>query len=253
MTSIIKVDQIQSSDGTTEYLNAGNIKNATLDSTVTGGSGITALGTVASAGAITTSNPINFTGSNHTFTVKAVNQPITGATNSTNDDANSDQLAIYNGSTKLWGINESGFVTNPNAPGFTARGYSSYISQTGISEYSNNGEMYIFLYNQITYNIGNHFDNTNGRFTAPISGRYLFNFNHGHKAAANYMGTGFIYNGNYNIFQHWSNNDNNHHFNGGSLIVNMSAGDFLAVGAYPGYTLPSTDNWYTNFNGILLS
>ena len=48
MVSIVKVDQIKSSDGTTEYLNAGNIKNATLDSTVTGGSGINALGTVAS-------------------------------------------------------------------------------------------------------------------------------------------------------------------------------------------------------------
>ena len=48
MVSIVKVDQIKSSDGTTEYLNAGNIKNATLDSTVTGGSGLNALGTVAS-------------------------------------------------------------------------------------------------------------------------------------------------------------------------------------------------------------
>ena len=214
---------------------------------VLGTPGVTVLS--ESSGAITQTFP----GPNHTFTVKAVNQAITGTTNSTKDNATSDQLAIYNGSTKLWGINESGFVTNPNAPGFTARGYSSYVTQTGISEYSDSGTMYIFLYDQITYNIGNHFDNTNGRFTAPISGRYLFNFNHGHKDAANYLGTGFIYNGNYNIFQHWSNNDNNHHFNGGSLIVNMSAGDFLAVGAYPGYTLPNTDPWYANFNGILLA
>ena len=48
MVSIVKVDQIQNADGTVEYLNTGTIKNATLDSTVTGGSGITALGTVAS-------------------------------------------------------------------------------------------------------------------------------------------------------------------------------------------------------------
>ena len=48
MASILKVDQIQSADGTTEYLNAGSIKNASLHSSVTGGSGITALGTVAS-------------------------------------------------------------------------------------------------------------------------------------------------------------------------------------------------------------
>lgn len=48
MASIVKVDQIQNSDGTVEYLNAGSIKNASLHSSVTGGSGITALGTVAS-------------------------------------------------------------------------------------------------------------------------------------------------------------------------------------------------------------
>ena len=40
MASIVKVDQIKSSDGTTEYLNAGNIKNATLDSSVTNNSGV---------------------------------------------------------------------------------------------------------------------------------------------------------------------------------------------------------------------
>ena len=40
MVSIVKVDQIKSSDGTTEYLNAGNIKNATLDSSVTNNSGV---------------------------------------------------------------------------------------------------------------------------------------------------------------------------------------------------------------------
>ena len=59
-----------------------------------------------------------FPGPNHTFTVKALNQAISGTTNSTNDDANSDQLAIYNGSTKLWGITEHGYVVNPNLPYF---------------------------------------------------------------------------------------------------------------------------------------
>ena len=48
MASIVKVDQIQNADGTVEYLNAGSIKNASLHSSVTGGSGINALGTVAS-------------------------------------------------------------------------------------------------------------------------------------------------------------------------------------------------------------
>jgi len=66
MVSIVKVDQIKSSDGTTEYLNAGNIKNATLDSSVTNNSGV-------SSGAIS---------SNATFPagmpIKVYNKTLTG-------------------------------------------------------------------------------------------------------------------------------------------------------------------------------
>ena len=66
MVSIVKVDQIQNADGTVEYLNAGSIKNASLHSSVTGGSGITALGTVAS-GTLNSSVNINSALSSATF------------------------------------------------------------------------------------------------------------------------------------------------------------------------------------------
>ena len=66
MVSIVKVDQIQNADGTVEYLNAGSIKNASLHSSVTGGSGITALGTVAS-GTLNSSVNINSALSTATF------------------------------------------------------------------------------------------------------------------------------------------------------------------------------------------
>ena len=66
MASIVKVDQIQNADGTVEYLNAGSIKNASLHSSVTGGSGITALGTVAS-GTLNSSVNINSALSTATF------------------------------------------------------------------------------------------------------------------------------------------------------------------------------------------
>ena len=66
MASIVKVDQIQNADGTVEYMNAGTIKNASLHSSVTGGSGITALGTVAS-GTLNSSVNINSALSSATF------------------------------------------------------------------------------------------------------------------------------------------------------------------------------------------
>ena len=57
MVSIVKVDQIKSSDGTTEYLNAGNIKNATLDSSVTNNSGVSS-GAISSNATFPTGMPI---------------------------------------------------------------------------------------------------------------------------------------------------------------------------------------------------
>ena len=106
-----------------------------------------------------------YAGPNHTFTVKAVNQPITGVTNSTNDDANSDQLAIYNGSTKLWGINESGWVQQPNRPCFFVTPSGSYTPPSGN---------HVFQANYALYNVGNMYDTSTYRFTAPIEGLYLF-------------------------------------------------------------------------------
>ena len=114
-----------------------------------------------SSGAITQTFP----GPNHTFTVKAVNQPITDSqTGTTPDVANStsDQLAIYNGSTKLWGISEAGYVVNPKLPYFKVR-KSSSITGTGS-----------VVFNTVIYNTENFYNTSNGYATAPIDGLYQF-------------------------------------------------------------------------------
>ena len=111
---------------------------------------------------IMTPDQLSIAGPNHTFTVKAVNQPISGTTNSTNDDANSDQLAIYNDSTKLWGISEAGYVVNPKLPYFKVR-KSSSITGTGD-----------VVFNTVIYNTENFYNTSNGYATAPIDGLYQF-------------------------------------------------------------------------------
>ena len=105
-----------------------------------------------------------FPGPNHTFSVKALNQAISGATNSTNDDANSDQLAIYNSSTKLWGISEAGYVVNPKVPCFTA------ICNQGSAAYAADP----MIFNVILLNNENMYNTSTGRATAPIPGIYMF-------------------------------------------------------------------------------
>ena len=248
MTSIVKVDQIQNADGTVEYLNAGSIKNASLHSSVTGGSGITALGTVASAGAITTSNPINFTGPNHTFTVKALNQPITDSqTGTTPDVANStsDQLAIYNGSTKLWGISEAGYVVNPTLPCFVAHVTGgAYTSTSGV-----------FPANATNHNQGNHYSTSTYAFTAPIDGVYLFTFS----ALSNNTGSTsrpmFYVNGSssYNGIQHGIGNvdGNGSNSNATSCLIKLTAGDYVQVKSQNG-SLYYYAGAHSSFSGCLI-
>ena len=74
--------------------------------------------TLASHNSATNQILLSLSSTNHTWTVKAIDEAIVGATNSTKDDADSGQLAIYNGATKLWGITEHGYVVKPNIPAF---------------------------------------------------------------------------------------------------------------------------------------
>ncbi len=108
-----------------------------------------------------------FPGPNHTFSVKALNQPITDSqTGTTPDVANStsDQLAIYNSSTKLWGISEAGYVVNPKLPCFTA------ICNQGSNDYAADP----MIFNVILINNENMYNTSTGRATAPIPGIYMF-------------------------------------------------------------------------------
>ena len=108
-----------------------------------------------------------FPGPNHTFSVKALNQPITDSqTGTTPDVANStsDQLAIYNSSTKLWGISEAGYVVNPKVPCFTA------ICNQSSNDYAADP----MIFNVILINNENMYNTSTGRATAPIPGIYMF-------------------------------------------------------------------------------
>lgn len=106
-----------------------------------------------------------FYGPNHNFEIRAENSPITGTTNSSEDNATSDQLAIYSDNTKLWGITEHGYVVNPNRPCFFV---------TPSANYTPSGSNEIFKANYALYNIGNMYDTSTYRFTAPMNGLYLF-------------------------------------------------------------------------------
>ena len=62
-------------------------------------------------------------------------------------------------------ISSVGYVTMPNQPAFHAVRNAGNVSSTGI-----------FICNAVTFNDGNHYNSSTGRFTAPVAGRYQMNF-----------------------------------------------------------------------------
>ena len=193
----------------------------------------------------------SYAGPNHTFTVKAVNQPISGATNSTKDNATSDQLAIYNGSTKLWGINESGFILNPNKPCFAASW--KYVATQFHDEYLNSDGSKTGWTARL--NPQNDFNATDGIYTAPVSGTYFFTF---HDNMYRTAGPGAHYMDwhkndvhiNYSRMYGYSADTNTWENLSGHLLCSLSAGDTMRLRVY-NYVRLDGDT-YSLFTGHLI-
>jgi hypothetical protein len=134
-------------------------------------------------GSIGTVCHINNTASNAGTTVWAINHYTNGKTGSAANDGtivgqlDSDaylfnyeagNIILGTSSSERMRIDSSGRVTMPYQPyaqGSSGNGYT--LASGGF----NNG--FVIIYNNVDYNVGSHYNNTNGRFTAPVAGVYL--------------------------------------------------------------------------------
>jgi len=189
---------------------------------------------------------LNFNTTNHSFTVKGVDAPIVGANYSTSDDANSGQLAIYNGNTKLWGITEGGWVQNPNVPYF-------HVEKDDVSSYASGGEI---VFNVSALDNTNGYNTSTGRFTVPVSGTYFLAF-YGLKRDPNYINGVFAKNGSQyrqNQFYQYHVDSSEQNIVHISTLMELSAGDFVSVrlDAIGGGDFYFGPNKHNGFLGYLL-
>ena len=161
----------------------------------------------------------------------------------------SGNYSVYNGTSSsplTMNIDGSGRVTKPYQPAFGARGYSGTTTQIAA--------MNPLLWMNVHVNVGNCFDNTTGKFTFPVSGRYYYECNVNLKASdASWMGLYFVYNG---TGQHnsWSRDASNTDYNDTivSGITDAVANDYMAFCWHNSYTSPVVNNASYNYASIHL-
>lgn len=147
-------------------------------------------------------------------------------------------------STTAMSIDSSGRVTtSTNRPAFMARRTSG----------QSNG---IVVFDTVMLNQGSHYDNSNGKFTAPIAGLYNFSFNvlSDNDGNDTYWTSSLFINGSdYCKVQNRTEDDNDF---GGSLsvIASLSANDYVQVNnaAINVYGTSSATSNFTWFCGYLI-
>tara|TARA_B100000683_G_scaffold274742_1_gene323605 strand:- start:45 stop:806 length:762 start_codon:yes stop_codon:yes gene_type:complete len=121
-------------------------------------------------------------------------------------------------------MDQSGRVTMPNQPAFR-------VGKTGAQQDSGGANIDPITFDVSDYNIGNHFNLSTDKFTAPIAGRYLFGWMiGGYRHSSSWMG---VYSYKNNAFLDYSQTfaytTNSWHNFDGSILVNMAANDTFHI------------------------
>ena len=151
-------------------------------------------------------------------------------------------------------IYKDGYVTKPNQPGFGASNMNGWTNIGGTT-YA------VTSYGTVHHNYGSHFNSSNGRFTAPVDGRYLIHaigmgvnntyphiaFGINNSSSGGGPSRGGTNYGNNNM---WSHPNNSGYWVCITHILDLSANDYVRVYTYDWNS--SQDAARTYFYGCLL-
>ena len=158
------------------------------------------------------------------------------------DGRNTGYLTFNTNDTERVRITSQGYVLKSDTPAFKCKlSGATGANFTGVLVFGN-----------VSYNIGSHYNSSNGRFTAPVDGRYLFCWYTNMERAG----------GNGSFYADWVINGNNqgnrmytHHSGaweliGGTVIFDLNANDYVQIKAI------TSGNWdggsYGSYSGYLL-
>jgi len=155
-------------------------------------------------------------------------------------------LLIGCGSTVRMKIDELGRVTNPARPCFDVAKDNGAVSSTSA-----------IVFNVVNVNNGSHYDTSNGRFTAPVTGTYFLYYGGIKNNTNSVVRMKLLKNGtgNYmNADRELRMDDGDAYGENASMnvIVSLTATDYVQVYITEG-TIYGTDASYTHFGGYLLS
>jgi len=155
------------------------------------------------------------------------------------------KLRFFKESDKLT-LDSVGRLGVPNQPHMLAMGYKE---RYGVTDRN--------LFHTVTTNTGNHWNNTNGKFTCPVAGTYLVTAFSGYKNSAAHAGIGIGYNGSV-LSYGWSVSNDRHTVQSTTIMKNVSANDYFYyyVNTGSNYTTPISSTGqehHSHFSVYLLS
>ena len=143
-------------------------------------------------------------------------------------------------------ISAAGYVTKPNQPSF-------HVGNPNLAGYVS-GQVWRCHANAIYSNVGSHYDNSNGRFTAPVAGQYFF-FHWGMSSGSGQ--TCDVYsrkNGSRDQIGTSYNNPSGAQYDqfGCSYVRTLAAGDYVDVYTASGGVYNNTDGRHGGWGGWLI-
>ena len=145
---------------------------------------------------------------------------------------------------------EAGYVTMPQQPAFEVNITTNTSVPTSTAKIN---------FNNINVNTGNHYDGTNDRFVAPVSGKYFISWcvnAYSQNVESRYIAARLYKNGSSYRVAHGqmaaASGSSDYGLAPGSIVVHLNVNDYLEVhvdAATSGLTMAANN---TNFTGFLL-